>query len=165
MAVALPSLVLDLTMSRFGAILLATFGAIVTAAQHSSPDAGLDRLREAYAGAYNRGDSAAIGAMYADSAVRMPYDTPAQLGKAAILIATARGFSARKFKPTLTLIPEGVIRAADTAIERGLYHELQEFADGRSAREDGKYVFVAVRERGGWKYLWSIFNRDAAAHQ
>ncbi len=159
-------------------LLLLLCAATASCSMHSSPATSidqqqptpavriqLDELRARYSTAYDQGDAEAIGTLYADSAIRMPYDAVAQRGRQAIVAAARESFSRRRFAPVLTLAPDDLILRGDVAVERGAYHELQRFNSGGAAREDGKYIFVAVSRAGAWVYLWSTFNRDSAAHR
>ncbi len=133
-------------------------------AQGSRADTtGLTRLRDAYVAAYNGGNSAAMEGLYTADAVRMPYDAPAQVGHDAILVYYRGAFAQRRFDPTLRLIPASVRVEGNLATERGTYIEVLKPKRGGSALvERGKYVAVLSKDdRGEWRYVWSIFNRDS----
>src|SRR5579885_3231329 len=115
-------------------MMIALVLALILPAAHAAPS--LAELRAAYVRAYNTGDIEAIATMYADSAVRMPYDSPAERGKAAIVAGARRSFAGRHFRPTLELIADGSIERGDVTVERGTYHETQNFADGSVRHED-----------------------------
>ena len=103
--------------------------------------------------------------LYVDSAVRMPYDAPAQVGRPAVLDGYRKSFASRRLDPTLRLVPSSVNLSGARATEWGLYHEtLVSRSNGPSLHEDGKYMMLAERDAtGGWRYAWSMFNRDSAA--
>ena len=125
---------------------------------------GLDSLRAAYLAAYDRGDASAMQNLYVPTAVRMPYDAPAQEGREAILAYYRQSFSRRRVDPTLTFTVGRVSVIGDLAVERGRYREEWRPRSGRPPRvELGKYVTIARRgEDGRWRYDTSIFNRNAA---
>jgi ketosteroid isomerase-like protein len=121
-------------------------------------------LRESYAKSYSSGDLATLRAMYADSAVRLPYDAAPQRGIAAIAESYASSFQKRKVNPFLYLVVENVTIDGQHAMEWGAYHETIQAVSGQVRQEDGKYVLVAVRSGAKWKYLWSTFNRDSLSY-
>jgi ketosteroid isomerase-like protein/mannose-6-phosphate isomerase-like protein (cupin superfamily) len=122
----------------------------------------LDVLREEFIRGYNTGNIAALERLYVNDAARMVYDVPAQRGRAEIVEALRRSFSGRRADVQLALLPEEVHLVGDMAMERGSYHEVWKPLSGGSPYiETGKYVTLARRD-DGWKYAWSIFNRDSA---
>lgn len=125
---------------------------------------GITELRAAYVRAYDAGDASAMEDLYAADAVRMPYDAPEQDGRDAVLVYYRRAFSSRRLQPTLRLIAHAVETRGEIVMERGAYVEVLTPPSGGSSRtERGKYVTLARRgEDGRWRYVWSIFNRDAA---
>ena len=131
----------------------------------SDPDtAGLARLRQVWTDAYTAGDAAAMKALYTDDAVRMAYDAPAQVGIDQILAGYVTSFARRVFQPTLSLRSAELWVLDTLALERGTYHEVLRAEGRKSLVEEGKYVVVARRGADGqWRYVWSIFNRDAPA--
>lgn len=144
-------------------MLLLLIPAVSVRAQGAQDASGLVALRSAYLAAYNHGDAAAMASLYVDSAVRMPYDAPAQHGRDAILAYYRNAFTARRFTPTLSFLVDHVLEQGDLAIERGRYREQQRLVTGAARVEAGKYVSVAVRGGDGrWRYESSIFNRDSA---
>lgn len=124
----------------------------------------LDRLRQAWIEAYQRGDSGDLMDLYTEDAARMPYDVPQQTGRDAVLAAYEAGFAARAFDPTLTLQVDELLETDGLALERGRYREILRSRSGPQVLvEEGKYVtLVQLGEDGRWRYRWSIFNRDSA---
>jgi uncharacterized protein (TIGR02246 family) len=134
-------------------------------AAQAPAEAAIARLRATYVAAYDRGDAGAMVPLYAEDAVRMPYDAVEQVGCDAIVAGYRTTFAKRAFDPALRLVPASVRVAGDQAVERGAYVEvLTPKAGGRTLVERGKYVAVVIRTAdGSWRYLWSIFNRDGPA--
>lgn len=124
--------------------------------------ASVAALREAYLKAYNDGDADAMDVLYVDDAVRMPYDAPAQVGRATIVAGYRATFAARRMVPTLRFVVEGSLATGAQVVERGRYHEeMVPKSGGAHLVEEGKYVTVMARGRDGrWRFVWSIFNRD-----
>jgi uncharacterized protein (TIGR02246 family) len=134
------------------------------AAYGRQAQSGLDDLRAAYLAAYNAGDASAMEDLYVAEAVRMPYDAPEQDGRDAVLAYYRSSFANRRFRPTLRLTAGATEIRDDLAMERGAYVEILEPPNGgASLTERGKYVTLAREDEDGkWRYVWSIFNRDAA---
>jgi ketosteroid isomerase-like protein len=125
----------------------------------------LDVLRDAFIAGYNAGNVAALERLYVNDAVRMVCDVPAQRGRSEIVEALRRSFSGRRADVQLALQADEVHVAGDMAMERGSYHEVWKPLSGGSPHtETGKYVTLARRD-AGWRYVWSIFNRDSVPPQ
>ncbi|MEX2152707.1 MAG: DUF4440 domain-containing protein [Gemmatimonadaceae bacterium] len=143
------------------AMLLLTSQTAAVAQERALRDS-LDALRAGFVRGYKAGDAGLLQPLYLPDAVRMMYDRPAQNGSAAIVAALRQSFGSRRAVVDLRLTPEDLRLAGDLAVERGAYHEVWTPHNGSAPYvETGKYVTVA-RHNDGWKYLWSIFNRDSA---
>lgn len=131
------------------------------AAQESVPD-GVSALSRAWVAAYEAGDVVAMEDLYAEDAVRMPYDAPAAEGRQAILAAYREQFASRSLRPRIELTSEEALLSGDLAIERGRYAETWVAADEAvQSEEHGKYVAVVRQGADGkWRYRIAMFNRD-----
>lgn len=154
---------------RFGAWAILTLLVVMPAqaqaqAARAEDMIALDSLRVRWTRAYEAADERAMVPLYHDDAVRMAYDAPAVVGADAILAEYRRAFAARQLVPQIVLTAHEVELAGDIAVERGSYHEVLRARQGDfSITEDGKYVSMMRRHAdGSWKFVWSIFNRDAA---
>ncbi|HKG94426.1 MAG TPA: SgcJ/EcaC family oxidoreductase, partial [Gemmatimonadaceae bacterium] len=127
--------------------------------------AGLARLRAAFVAAYDRGDAAAMAALYTDDAVRLPPDAPLQRGRTAIVAGYQASFAQRTLLPALELSTDAIAWTGDGAVEYGRYHErLSPRRPADTLAEDGKWMALSRRRAdGSWQYVWSMFNRDARA--
>jgi ketosteroid isomerase-like protein len=110
--------------------------------------------------AYNRGDVAAVAAMYTDDAVVLPPNLPMQEGRQAIegFWTLARQIGMRD----LSLQTGRVEESGDAAWEVGVY-SLKIQPEGAAPVEDkGKYVVVWKRAGdGSWKLAVDIWNTDS----
>ncbi len=147
---------------------LAFIGALLAhsgaAGAQTTPTEGLRALRLAWTTAYEAGDTAAMAQLYTTDAVRMPYDAPSVVGRAAILEEYGRQFAARALRPDISLAPDDLVVVDGLAIERGSYDEMWLAPTGEVRfREVGKYVSILRRadDDGVWRYALTIFNRDA----
>jgi ketosteroid isomerase-like protein len=151
-----------------GRLIFAVLALCAAARTTHAPDddeRALTALRAAFMRAYDAGDSATIAGLYIPDAVRMPYDAPAKTGSVAVAADLASQFRTRRFTPTLTLFADELHVSGEWALERGRYHEVQtpKASPANVRAEDGKYVAVYRRASSGWRFAWSIFNRDAPA--
>lgn len=149
-----------------GGVICALATPIPAGAQDGGPtpqgSGALSSLRDRWISAYEAGDAEAMSNLYAERAVRMPYDAPSAKGRGAIVAEYRKQFGSRSLYPTIRLLPDDVMIENRTAIERGRYDEILTSGDGLTRiRERGKYVSIAERGSDGrWRYVISIFNRD-----
>ena len=110
--------------------------------------------------AYNRGDAAAVAAMYTDDAVLLPPNFQMQEGRQAIqdFWALARQIGIRDLALETTRVEE----RGDAAWEIGVY-TLKIQPEGAAPIEDkGKYVVVWKRAGdGSWKLAVDIWNTNS----
>jgi len=122
--------------------------------------AAVRQLGQSYAQAVLKSDAAAVAALYADSAVEMPSDMPARVGKAAIQAAYAAESGATAF----TLVSHRTEGRGDLAYDRGTWSWTGRMP-GQTApvSETGKYLAIARRQAdGSWRWTEVIWNADAA---
>ena len=138
----------------------------VTTRDQAAPDdaaraAEVRAASAAWDAAHNAGDVAALLELYADSAVSMPYDRPAIVGRAAIADDMRSFF--QDYTATHATEIVGLEISGDWAVERGRYTLSSTPRDGGTPMaEAGKHVVVRHRENGAWKIHWEIWNLDSA---
>jgi uncharacterized protein (TIGR02246 family) len=119
----------------------------------------LNKLRDDFIAAFNAGDSAKIGELYAEDAVAMPGDgSPTLKGRAAIVERNKALFDQATAKITIT--PSRNVVSGDLGYDEGTYTmEMTPKAKGSKAvREEGRYVVVLQRRPEGWKVIEDIDN-------
>jgi uncharacterized protein (TIGR02246 family) len=121
----------------------------------------IDRVREAHVAALNAGDAAAWAAQFADDAVQMPPNAPANLGKAKIK-SWSQGFL-DQFDVKFALDVDEVRTLGEWAFERGGYTiSLNSKAGGPQMQDTGKYITVYQRNSGDtWQMARDIWNSSA----
>jgi ketosteroid isomerase-like protein len=139
--------------------------------QQAGPDpaqvAQVRRASEAWDAAHNAGDVGALMELYSDSAVSMPYDRPALVGRAAIAEDMRKFF--QDYRATHKTEILGLEIVNDWAIERGHYTLTSgprdvgglPLSDPPVNAEVGKHIVVRHRENGDWKIHWEIWNLDS----
>ncbi|MFQ5747697.1 MAG: YybH family protein [Gemmatimonadota bacterium] len=126
----------------------------LTAVAQKADKEAIQAKIEAWAAAWNAGDGAAIGALYAADALILPPGSEPVKGAAAIgdfwsaAIAEAGG-------STVELKTHELIVHGDLAVERGGFVDTA--ADG-SHGDHGKYVVVWKKTDDGWKITRDIWN-------
>jgi len=119
----------------------------------------INKIREDFISAFNAGDAAKIGDLYADDAVQMPGDgSPTLKGRAAIIERNKGFFEAFTVKMTIT--PSRNAVSGDLAYDEGTYaiERTPKKAGSKPMSEEGRYVIVLRREAGGWKVIEDIDN-------
>jgi len=138
---------------------LGLLGCTPKAAPLSAADiAANNAVSQDFARALVAKDVDAASAFYADSAVLLPPNAPAVVGKAGI-----RGFLGA-FPPLteLTLTVDGIVGAGDLAYAYGRYH-LTVAAQGAPV-DSGKFLDIRQRQAdGSWKYVADMFNTSIPA--
>lgn len=131
------------------------------AADQAARAAEVRAASAAWDAAHNAGDVAALMELYADSAVSMPYDRPAIVGRTAIADDMRSFF--QDYTATHATEIVGLEITGDWAIERGRYSLSSTPRDGGTAMgEVGKHIVVRHRVNGAWKIHWEIWNLDSA---
>ena len=130
--------------------------------QNTSANArkAIEANAKAFTAAFNKGDAAAVAAMYATDAKLLQPNGPVVEGRANIQTFWAGGISAGLKMVSLT--PVDVTVAGNLAIETGKYATTVP-SGGATVTDEGKYVVVWRREGRGWKIIRDIFNSDKPA--
>ncbi len=115
----------------------------------------IEALNKQWEDAFNRGDAAAIAALYTEEARVLPPNGPTLFGKEAIQNFYQSGIDACGCDLQLTTLEVGVAR--DLAYEIGEYASIRP-EEGEAMRDQGKYVYIWKRENGRWKLDVDIFN-------
>jgi uncharacterized protein (TIGR02246 family) len=129
-----------------------------------APDAkadmdALNKLRDDFLTAFNSGDAAKVGDLYAEDAVQMPGDgSPTVKGRAAI-VERNKGFF-EQFTAKITLTPSRNAVSGDLGYDEGTYtmEATPKAKGGKPMTEEGRYVVVLQRKAGVWKVVEDIDN-------
>ena len=134
---------------------------------NAAQDAGaIDKIRAAYASAWNAGSAADIADLYADDAVVLPGNQPTVTGRDAVLNYQQSFFS--QYTPgKMELTPEETKVMGDWAFDRGTYHMMATPKGGGDAVEgQGRYLVILQRQPdGSWKVTRDIDNTASAPAQ
>jgi uncharacterized protein (TIGR02246 family) len=115
-----------------------------------------------FSDAFNRGDVAALGAMYDTAAVVLAPNAPPMRGRQNIEALWA-GARQQGFK-TLNLVVNSVEVIGNHAIELGSYTLVIQPAGQGETMDRGKYMVVWRRQRdGSWKLYRDVFNTSMPA--
>lgn len=122
--------------------------------------APINELRNQFLTAYNAGDAAAVGALYADDAVYQPDHHAAVSGKAAITQYYQEAFGQAALN--VTIVPGETERRGDMAHEHGTFTVTVTPKSGGNAMTDrGNYLVIFRRGAdGSWKVVHDIDNSD-----
>ena len=138
-------------------ILLAmAFVAIAASAAEAQDKASIDKLNEAWTAALNKGDAAAVAAMYAEDATLLPEGSEMVKGRAGI----------QKFwQEAAQQVGDFTLKAIDVkALGDGVGREIGTFtARTKGAQPQdltGKYVVIWQRVGSDWKLATDIWNTD-----
>jgi uncharacterized protein (TIGR02246 family) len=137
-------------------VLLAVALAFYASTGMAQTKATIDKLNDAWAAAFNKGDAAAIAAMYTDDATVLPQGGPMVKGATAIKDLWAgviKDFSDAKLT-TVELHTMGEVMAYEigTVTAKTKASPPQDVA--------GKYIVVWKRSGTTWKLAADIFNFD-----
>lgn len=116
---------------------------------------------KAFVEAFNKGDAAAVAALYAMDAKLLPPNNAIVEGRANIQTFWSGALSAGVKMVSLT--PGDVTATGVYAFETGKYVSTVPTASGGSTTDEGKYVVVWRREGRNWKMIRDIFNSDKPA--
>jgi uncharacterized protein (TIGR02246 family) len=125
--------------------------------------AAIEAVNAKFVAATERGDSAAVVALYDANAMALPPGEPAWDGSAAI----GKGFGGMLGAFTIKgfeLNAKEVVAGGDYAAETGTYKMTLVPKKGAAMEDHGKYVVVWKKQGDGtWKLYRDIWNTDIAA--
>ncbi|MFW5447015.1 MAG: YybH family protein [Methylophagaceae bacterium] len=149
------------TITTFALFLTLLMG--VCAGVIAAPDkhrAEIITANEAFMGAFNRGDAAALAGLYTEEGSLMPTNSDFVNGKQAIAAVWQSVFDAGIKQAKLeTLEVEGL---GGVLYEVGKYTL---FIDGGAVADSGKYMVIWKMEGGQWKLHRDIFNTSVPAQK
>jgi uncharacterized protein (TIGR02246 family) len=125
--------------------------------------AEIRRGDEQFFNAVKSRDAQAAADLYADDAISMPANSPPLKGRDAILKFNQEFLKLPKL--TMTGAPETIGFSDDgtVAYDAGKYSVSYTDANGRTVREEGKYLNVERRVDGKWKVVADAFSGNGAA--
>jgi uncharacterized protein (TIGR02246 family) len=124
-------------------------------------EAEITRIADSYAAAMNRGDAAAMAAVYAEDGVEMPPGRPAVRGRAAIEAYHRQELAGPLKLSNFTLSASDTRVTGDVAYTTGTSRITATPPGGAPPVEStGKYVVVLRRQGGAWKAAYAIYNPD-----
>ena len=119
----------------------------------------IDKVRDTHVGALNAGNAAAWAAQFADDAVQMPPNAPANVGKE--MIGTWSAVFLSQFRVQFVLTVDEVRILGEWAFERGGYEIDLTPAAGPSMQDNGKYITIYRRDsNNSWKMARDIWNSN-----
>ena len=116
--------------------------------------------------AFNAGDVTGLDNLFMDDAIELPVDAPPNVGRAAILAASAAYYEANAASQTATT--EEISVMGDVAVAWGTW-EVTETPDagGPTAVNHGKWMEVYRRDVDGawktWRWMWNRDTPEATA--
>ena len=124
--------------------------------------AALREKTAAFVKAFNAKDPAQVLDVYAENSVFMPPNQPVIRGK-----DTLKVFYGDLFKTGATNLKMDISEVSGhgpLAYQSGTY-EMELKASGGADRDRGKYLFVARRLNGAWRYDYTVWNSDLPPQQ
>jgi uncharacterized protein (TIGR02246 family) len=130
------------------------------AADPQADKAAIDKVRDDFMTAFNAGDAAKVGELYAENAIAMGGDRPTLQGRAAITEGNKTMFD--QFTAKITITPTQTNISGDLAYDQGMYTmELTPKAAGaKPVKDEGRYVVVLQREGDAWKVVADMDNKN-----
>lgn len=118
----------------------------------------IDKLRDAHVASLNAGDASAWVAQFADDAVQMPPNAPANIGK--VQIGSWSHAFLNQFRVHFALAVDEVRVLGEWAFETGEYTiSLSPTGAGPTMQDNGKYITVYQSiPADGWKMARDIWN-------
>ena len=120
----------------------------------------IQMVLDRYEKALNASDVDAVVALYADDAVFMPSSAPTAVGIEGVRAAYEYVFTTIKLNIAFTveeIIADGLIAFART----GSKGSVTVLADGTTAAEENRELFVFQKEDGVWKIARYMFNKTS----
>ncbi len=115
-------------------------------------------VRKQFTDAFNRGDAAAVAALFTEEAKRLPQNRPMIVGREGIQASFQAGHDAGVGDLQATVIELSV--SGDMAYVVGKYTLTIQPEEGEAISVSGKYVWIFKRENGSWKINVGIFNNS-----
>jgi uncharacterized protein (TIGR02246 family) len=123
--------------------------------------AAVEAANKRFIAAFNKGDAAAVAAMYTANARLLPPNSPMGEGRQA-----AQQFWQGAIGAGLKMVSLETLHVesqGNLAVEVGRYTLTLPKSGGGVTTDTGKYVVVWEREGGGWRIAADIWNSDAPA--
>ena len=151
------------TFLLLAAVILSASSALGQAKDNKGGEvrAAVEAANKQFIEAFNKGDAAAVAAMYSADARLLPPNGPMGEGRQAVqqFWQGAIGAGAKMVSlETLHVESQG-----NLAFEVGRYTLTAPKTGGGAATDTGKYVVVWEREGGGWRIAADIWNSDVPA--
>ncbi len=125
----------------------------------ATDSAAIVAASRAFSAAYVANDTAALGRVYADSAVLLPPNREIR-GRAAIQRYFAWGPNYRQIAHSME--SHHLLIRADLAIDAGVWTSTGQRGDAAPATASERYLVVWVRETdGAWRILYDMWHRPA----
>jgi uncharacterized protein (TIGR02246 family) len=133
---------------------------VTTSIEAKSDHEMIEAVRAAHIAALNARDARAWADLFAEDAVQMPPNAPANVGKAKIL--TWSDGLLRAFSVNFALSVSELRVMGDRAFESGSYTiNLTPDSKGRAFEDIGKYITIYQRlPKGGWAVARDIWNSN-----
>ena len=116
----------------------------------------IEAVSKQWVDAFNRGDAAAVVALYTEEAKLLPPNSPMIVGRESIQASFQADFDASGYDLQLTVIDLHV--NGDMAHEVGKYTLTIQPEEGEAISDSGKYVWIWKRVNGSWKVDVLIWN-------
>jgi uncharacterized protein (TIGR02246 family) len=134
--------------------------AATTATDAGAVRQAIEAANARFADAAKRGDTAVVGAIFAEDVLVMMPNQPAQRG-----LDAARKNFASMFTPStvkeFNIKTDDVAVGGDLAVETGNYEMTLQPPGAREVKDKGKYITVWKRQPdGSWKIIRDIVNSD-----
>jgi ketosteroid isomerase-like protein len=137
-----------------GTALMIAFSAPTAWAAAQETETGIQKAKEQYTAAFNKGDAAKVAEMYTDTAYLMPPGSPTATGRAAIQKYWEAGIQAGV--KNLALTPGKIDQFGEVAREIGNYS----FETKDGTKVEGKWVGIWKPQSGSWKLDTDVWNSD-----
>ena len=120
------------------------------------PDAEIQKIADAFAAAWGKGDAAAIAALHSEDAVRLNGDGTINKGRAAIHKGLADALSTVWKGTSLTITPGQLTRVTDDVYLGEGKYQVTGGAPPPGAPTSGSYMNTMVRRGGKWLLVGSV---------
>ena len=116
----------------------------------------LNAVSRQFVDAINRGDAAAVAALFTEEGKRLPPNREMVVGRESIQSSIQAALDAGLGDVRITVIELSV--SGDMAHEVGEYTSTTQPEEGEAISHSGKYVAIMKRENGSWKTDLQIWN-------